>query len=51
VREGAEVDERTVRAYCKAVLEAGHMPRFIEFRDALPRTLSGKLLRRALAQT
>ncbi len=51
VREGAEVDERTVRAYCKAALEAGHMPRFIDFRDALPRTLSGKLLRRALAQT
>ncbi len=48
LREGCVVDERTVRAHCKATLEAGHTPRFIEFRDALPRTLSGKLQRKAL---
>ncbi|MFN7552986.1 MAG: AMP-binding protein [Pseudomonadota bacterium] len=37
-----------IRAHCKAELTGYKQPRFIEFRDALPKTNVGKILRREL---
>jgi long-chain acyl-CoA synthetase len=37
-----------VIAYCKTQLTGYKMPRHIEFRDALPKTPIGKVLRREL---
>ncbi|MGJ3263592.1 MAG: AMP-binding protein [Salinarimonas sp.] len=37
-----------VRAYCKANLTGYKVPRYIHFREALPKTNVGKMLRRAL---
>ncbi len=44
----ATVDERTLRAHCRALLEPALQPRFIEFRREIPRTSNGKVIRRAL---
>lgn len=48
LRPGAEVDEQELVAHCKARLSAYKYPRSIEFRDTLPKTATGKLLRREL---
>jgi amino acid adenylation domain-containing protein len=46
--EGASLEERTIRARCRELLEPALMPRFIEIRQQIPRTSNGKLLRRVL---
>jgi len=43
----ATMDE--IRAYCRAKLCAYKVPRYIEFRDSLPKSHLGKVLRRELA--
>lgn len=50
-RVGTALTEALVRRHCQTRLEAFMVPRFIEFRSALPRTESGKLKRSALAET
>ncbi|TDR40726.1 long-chain acyl-CoA synthetase [Tahibacter aquaticus] len=40
-----------LRAYCKANLTGYKQPRFIEFRDTLPKSNVGKILRRELRDT
>ena len=48
VRKDAGLDEETIRQHCKANLTAYKCPRVIEFRQELPKTPVGKILRREL---
>ena len=50
LKPGAEVDADTLIAYCKERMAAYKYPRQIEFIDELPKTASGKLLRRELRE-
>jgi long-chain acyl-CoA synthetase len=47
-REGAVLDRDGVIAWCRESLTAYKVPRHVEFRDELPKTNVGKILRRAL---
>ncbi len=51
LRPGAVVDEQQLISHCKARMSAYKYPRSIEFRDELPKTATGKLLRRELPRT
>ena len=48
LKGGATVTEDTIREYCAGHLADYKTPRLIEFVDDLPRTASGKILKRAL---
>ncbi len=48
VRRDASLTEEAVMAYCSGKLTGYKRPRQIEFRDALPKTNVGKILRRQL---
>ena len=48
LRPGVEVTERELIDYCKANMAAYKYPRSIEFIDELPKTTTGKILRREL---
>jgi long-chain acyl-CoA synthetase len=48
VRRDATLDEATVLAHCRERLTAYKMPRMIVFRESLPKTPVGKILRREL---
>jgi long-chain acyl-CoA synthetase len=48
---GASVDEATLIAFCKERMAAYKYPREIVFLDELPKTASGKILRRELRDT
>lgn len=48
VKKNPNLTEAEVRAYCKENLTGYKQPRVIEFRDALPKTPVGKILRREL---
>ena len=48
VARGDTLDAETLRTWCKRELTAYKVPRFIEFRDELPKTNVGKVLRRRL---
>jgi O-succinylbenzoic acid--CoA ligase len=48
LRPGAETDDRELKRHCAARLAGYQVPKDIAFTDALPRTASGKILRRAL---
>ncbi|WP_300616383.1 AMP-binding protein [Dokdonella sp.] len=48
VEEGSALQARDVIAHCMARLEDFMVPRLIEFRDALPKTNTGKIRRAAL---
>ena len=45
---GATFTEEDVVAHCAASLAAYKVPKVVEFRDSLPRTVVGKVLRRVL---
>jgi long-chain acyl-CoA synthetase len=47
-REGAHLEEAEIIQFCKERLAAYKVPKSVEFRDELPKTLVGKILRRAL---
>jgi len=49
VAGGPPLTEAQVLAHCRAHLEDFMVPRYIEFRDALPTTPSGKIQKRGLA--
>ncbi len=49
LRPGVVTDEGALRAHCRGALTGFKVPKAIEFSDELPRTPSGKLLRRELA--
>jgi long-chain acyl-CoA synthetase len=48
-REGAELDERAVKAHCRQHLAAYKVPKQVEFVSVMPRTSSGKIQRFKLA--
>jgi len=48
VKEGQELTEDEVAAYCKENLAAYKVPKLIEFIDELPKSAVGKILRRKL---
>jgi o-succinylbenzoate---CoA ligase len=48
LRDGAEIDAEELRRHCAASLARFKVPKRFEFVGELPRTASGKLLRRAL---
>ncbi len=48
VKKDPSLTEEKIRAYCRENLTAYKCPREIEFRDELPKTNVGKILRRAL---
>jgi acyl-coenzyme A synthetase/AMP-(fatty) acid ligase len=48
VRDGAAVQADELQAFCAEKLARFKVPKAIAFADALPRTQSGKLLRREL---
>ena len=48
LKPGASATEADITAYCKERLAAYKYPRVIEFRDSLPKTATGKILKREL---
>jgi long-chain acyl-CoA synthetase len=48
VNEGESVTEDELRAFCREQLTPYKVPKHIEFRDSLPKTMVGKVLRREL---
>jgi o-succinylbenzoate---CoA ligase len=48
LREGASADPEELRRHCAGALAGFKVPKHIEFATGLPRTASGKLLRREL---
>ncbi|MEM9243837.1 MAG: AMP-binding protein [Pseudomonadota bacterium] len=48
VKQEESLTEENVRTYCREHLTAYKRPKFIEFRDELPKNNVGKILRRAL---
>jgi acyl-CoA synthetase (AMP-forming)/AMP-acid ligase II len=49
LRDGTRVGADELRAHCASLLAAFKVPKQIAFADRLPRTASGKLLRRELS--
>jgi long-chain acyl-CoA synthetase len=47
-KEGAAATENELVAWCKANMASYKYPRFVEFRDSLPMTATGKILKREL---
>lgn len=50
VREGKNVSEEELNKYCRQHLAAYKVPRIYEFRNELPKTAVGKILRRTLVE-
>ena len=48
VRKDPNLTVDTLMAYCKEQFTGYKRPKYIEFRDELPKTNVGKILRRAL---
>jgi long-chain acyl-CoA synthetase len=48
LRPGTHATEAEIRAYCRERLTPYKVPSRVEFRDSLPKTMVGKVLRRAL---
>lgn len=50
LKEGQEASEEEMIAFCRERLAAFKVPRSVDFRESLPKTLVGKALRRALRE-
>ena len=50
LQEGQVVSGAKIRAYCRERLAAYKVPKHVEFRDSLPKTMVGKVLRRELVR-
>jgi long-chain acyl-CoA synthetase len=50
VQPGAEVSPQEIAAFCKERMAAYKYPREVEFVDELPKTVTGKILRRELRE-
>jgi len=48
---GATLTEQQIRQHCRANLENYMLPKFVEIRDSLPKTESGKIKKSALRQS
>jgi long-chain acyl-CoA synthetase len=51
VKKDPSLTEETLKAFCAKELTGYKRPKYIEFRDELPKTNVGKILRRALRDT
>jgi long-chain acyl-CoA synthetase len=51
LRPGAVLSSEDLRAHCRANLAAYKVPRLVEFRDELPKSNVGKILRRELRES
>ena len=49
LREGQQATPDEIRAYCRERLTNYKVPKHVEFRESLPKTMVGKVLRRELA--
>ena len=49
--DGHHVTADELRAYCREQLVAYKVPKHIEFRDSLPKSMVGKVLRRELVES
>jgi long-chain acyl-CoA synthetase len=49
-RDGARLTAEEIQAFCKRNLAVYKVPRIVEFRDHLPKSLVGKVLRRVLRE-
>ncbi|WP_247872533.1 AMP-binding protein [Azospirillum sp. TSO35-2] len=49
-RDGATLSEAVIRQHCRGRLESHLVPKFIEIRDSLPKTESGKIRRKELME-
>ncbi len=50
LKPDAHATVEDIREHCKAALAAYKVPKVIEFRESLPRTMVGKVLRRVLVE-
>ncbi len=50
LKEGQEATEESVREYCKEYLAPYKVPRVVTFKDELPKSMVGKILRRKLQE-
>lgn len=50
LRKGSNVTEKELKSWCKERLAVYKVPKIYEFRDSLPKTLVGKVLRRKLIE-
>lgn len=50
LKEGQTATEDEIIAFCRENLAPYKVPKFVEFRDALPKTMVGKILRRVLLE-
>ena len=50
LKAGEKLSAEELQAYCREKLTAYKVPKFIEFREVLPKTLVGKILRRVLQE-
>jgi len=50
LKEGYSMTEDELRAWCKKEMRAYMVPKYVEFRETLPKTMVGKILRRALVE-
>ncbi len=51
VKKDEELSEAAIIEYCRKKLTGYKVPKFVEFRDELPKTNVGKILRRALRES
>jgi long-chain acyl-CoA synthetase len=49
-KEGESAAEEEIIAFCRENLARYKVPKFVEFRDELPKTMVGKILRRVLLE-
>jgi long-chain acyl-CoA synthetase len=50
LKEGREANAEELQEFCRKMLTGYKVPRHIEFRKSLPKTLVGKVLRRILQE-
>jgi len=50
LKEGMQADEKEIKRYCMERLARYKVPRVVEFRDSLPMTPTGKVLKRELKE-
>ena len=50
LREGMQVTPEEIQAYCKEKLTGYKVPKYVEFRSSLPKSMVGKVLRRELVR-
>ncbi len=50
LKEGETATEEEILAYCREKLAAYKVPKYVEFRKELPKSMVGKILRRVLAE-